>query len=191
MRKRATNQGRESKGFKRFAAACLTSPAPTPAGQQPAASSAPTVNCSQTGALSPSRAARAALIQECARLLPEFHAEYFEQFSPGQLAAILHRAQAVAALDSPDPEQEAREDVDATAPLDDEPEPITYEPLADTIPEPYRFPVPTVPRTPSPDEPAAIRSAFGTKPARRLRPAQNDDLFNPAPQMRLNFTGGN
>lgn len=52
------------------------------------------------------------------------------------------------------------------------------------------FPVPTVPRTPSPDEPAVLRSAFGTRPPRKLRPAKQDDLFNPNPQIRPFFTGG-
>lgn len=37
------------------------------------------------------------------------------------------------------------------------------------------------------DEADALRRAFGTRPNRRLKLAQQDDLFDPAPQGRIIF----
>jgi hypothetical protein len=34
----------------------------------------------------------------------------------------------------------------------------------------------------------ALRRAFGTKPRKPLKPARQDDLFNPDPQARLTFS---
>jgi hypothetical protein len=52
---------------------------------------------------------------------------------------------------------------------------------ADTL---YRD-LPEAEQEPNPAQADALRRAFGTRPARRLRPAGQDELFNPHPQRRL------
>jgi hypothetical protein len=111
-----------------------------------------------------------------------------------------------------DPEATAREDADVTAPLselaDDEhietrPEATTAEALtalhylqADdaeiqarakllTTPLDCAQPAITTPQA----EAQVISRAFGTRPPRPLKPAKQDSLFNPIPQLTL-FSGG-
>lgn len=86
--------------------------------------------------------------------------------------AVLHPAAPVV---SSDPEAIARESASLEAPRAE---------VLDT------FPVPRVLRTTSSDLPATLRRSFGTRPPPILRPAQQDDLFQPLPQMRISFGGG-
>jgi len=44
--------------------------------------------------------------------------------------------------------------------------------------------------TPNPAEADALRRSFGTRPRRQLRPAKQDRLFDPLPQLRLSFDPG-
>ena len=46
------------------------------------------------------------------------------------------------------------------------------------------------PPTPNPAETDALHRSFGTRTPRQLRPAAQDNLFDPAPQMRLSFQAG-
>ena len=121
---------------------------------------------------------RAQLIERARRFFPEKTADHFEQFTNAQLMMIGDRAQAVAEdhfethpdgshsrnMPADDPEAEAREDADCAAPTAE---------LTDTW-----------------SEPAALRRSFGTRPPRPLKPARQDRLFDPIPQLSL-FSGGN
>ena len=89
---------------------------------------------------------------------PDYH---FGHNPAGIVARVFSQTEIVvyACPVSPDPETSAREDTDAAAPRAE---------VCDTW-----------------SEPAALRRSFGTKPARTLKPARQDELFNPMPQRRL------
>jgi hypothetical protein len=95
-----------------------------------------------------------------------------------QPTAEPERPARAAILQPADPEAQAREDADATAPTAE---------ILDAPPLDCASPAVTTPQA----QAQVISRWFGTKPPRKLRPAAQDDLFNPNPQIRLSFTGGN